>query len=212
LLSQRSDANETFVSNSYDIGADYGRSSNDIRHQGSIAGSADLPLGLQIFSFVRLQSGTPFNITVGQDLNGDSIFNDRPAFATDLSRPSVVTTRFGNFDTKPAAGQTIIPINYGSGPILFAVNFDLNKTIQFGREIKPAPGTPATVPVPGRKPRIDRRFSLQVGIDAQNLFNRVNAAPPIGTLNSPLFGQSIALANQSASANRIIEISTFLRF
>jgi Carboxypeptidase regulatory-like domain/TonB dependent receptor len=212
LLSQRSDANETFASNSYDIRADFGRSSNDIRQQGTIAGSAEFPLGLQIFSFVRLQSGSPFNITVGQDLNGDSIFNDRPAFATDLSRPSVVTTRFGNFDTNPATGQTVIPINYGTGPILFAVNFDLNKTIQFGPEIKPGPGTPSPKPAPGQKPHIDRRFSLAIGIDAQNLFNRVNAAPPIGTLNSPLFGKSIALANQSASANRIIEISTFLRF
>ncbi len=212
LLSQRSDANETFVSNSYDAGADYGRSSNDIRHQGSIGGSVELPLGLRAVSFVRMQSGTPFNITVGQDLNGDSIFNDRPAFATDLSRPSVVSTRYGTFDTNPTMGQTIIPINYSTGPALFVVSFNLNKNFQFGPAIKPAAGTAAPKLVAGEKPHVDRRFSLDVAIDVQNLFNEVNVAPPIGTLNSPLFGQSIALANQSTSANRIVEISTFLRF
>lgn len=212
LLSQRSDANETFVSNSYNIGADYGRSSIDIRHQGSIAGSVDLPLGLRVFSFARLQSGTPFNITVGQDLNGDSIFNDRPAFATDLSRPSVVATRFGNFDTSPTTGQRIIPINYGTGPALFVVTFNLTKSFQFGPAVKPAAGTAAPRLAQGQRPHIDRRFSLDIGVDAQNLLNHVNAAPPIGTLNSPLFGKSIALSNQSASANRIVEISTYLRF
>jgi len=163
-------------------------------------------------SFLRIQSGTPFNITVGQDLNGDSIFNDRPAFATDLSRPSVVATRYGTFDTNPTTGQTIIPINYGTGPALFMVTFNLNKSIEFGPIAKPPAGTPAPKLVAGQKPHVDRRFSLDVGIEAQNIFNQVNAAPPIGTLNSPLFGKSIALANQSASANRIIEFSTFLRF
>ena len=212
LLSQRSDANETFVSNSYNIGADYGRSSNDIRDQGSLGGSIELPLGVRAVSFLRIQSGTPFNITVGQDLNGDSIFNDRPAFATDLSRPSVVATRYGTFDTNPTTGQTIIPINYGTGPALFMVTFNLNKSIEFGPIAKPPAGTPAPKLVAGQKPHVDRRFSLDVGIEAQNIFNQVNAAPPIGTLNSPLFGKSIALANQSASANRIIEFSTFLRF
>ena len=208
LLSQQSDANETFVSNSYNIGADYGRSSTDIRHQASIVGSVELPLGFKAVTFIRTQSGTPFNITVGQDLNGDSLFNDRPAFATNLSRPSVVTTQYGVFDTNPTTGQTIIPINYGHGPAEFAVNFNLNKSFQFG----PSDGSPAPHAVPGKKPQVNHKFSLDVAIDAQNLFNQVNLGPPIGTLNSPLFGKSIALANQSASANRIIEISTYFHF
>ena len=208
LLSEKSDANETFVSNSYNIGSDYGRSSSDIRHQAWIVGTVELPLGLKAVSFIRTQSGSPFNITVGQDLNGDSIFNDRPAFATDLSRPSVVTTQYGTFDTNPTAGQTIIPINYGHGPAQFSVNFDLNKGFQFG----PSDGNPAPNPVAGNKAQVHHRFTLDVAIDVQNLFNQVNLATPIGTLNSPLFGKSIALANQSSSANRIIEISSFLRF
>jgi hypothetical protein len=214
LLSQLADANETFVSNSYNIGADYGRSSNDIRHQAYVGLGMPLPLGMRTTLFMRTQSGAPFNITVGQDLNGDSIFNDRPAFATDLTRSSVVRTQFGNFDTSPIAGQTIIPINYGHGPGLFVVNLNVTKTFSFGPALKPAAGAPAAKLAPGAKPHVDHRFSLDVGADAQNLFNQVNLGSPVGTLNSPLFGKSISLANGngSTSANRIIEMNAYLRF
>ena len=35
--------------------------------------------------FVAAHTSTRFDVTTGTDLNGDSIYNDRPAFATDLS-------------------------------------------------------------------------------------------------------------------------------
>jgi len=38
-------------------------------------------------SLHRRQFRPPFDITLGQDLNGDSIYNDRPAFASSLSNP-----------------------------------------------------------------------------------------------------------------------------
>lgn len=213
LQSIRSEADESFASNSYNLAADYGRSANDIRHQATIGSALELPFHLRATTFLSLRSGAPFNITLGQDLNGDSIFNDRPAFATDLTRPSVVSTRYGTFDTSPLSGQTIIPANYGKGPAMFVVNLNLNKTISFGPAVKPSGATAAKL-APGQKPHVDHRFSLDIGVDAQNLFNQVNLAAPVGTLNSPLFGKSIALATGSGStgANRIVEISTFFRF
>jgi hypothetical protein len=72
--------------------------------------------------FIVVSSGAPFNITIGRDLNGDGRFNDRPAWATDLTRPSVVITKYGAFDTDPLPGQTIIPRNLGNGPGNFTVN------------------------------------------------------------------------------------------
>ena len=78
----------------------------------------------------------PFNITIGRDLNGDTIFTDRPAFATDLSRPSVVRTAFGAFDLAPMPGQTIIPRNYGVGPGLVSLNLRLAKTFKLGKEVE----------------------------------------------------------------------------
>jgi len=215
LQAQNADASDAaFVSNSYNIGADFGRAANDIRHQAWISASATLPFNLSAYTFSQVRSGTPFNIVVGQDLNGDSIFNDRPAFATDLTRASVVHTAYGTFDTSPIAGQTIIPINYGHGPGFFTVNAGINRAFHFGPELKPAPGTPAPTLAPGQKPTVVRRCSLVVGVDIQNLFNQVNLAPPIGTLNSPLFGKSIAIAsgNGATNANRIVELEAIFRF
>ena len=39
--------------------------------------------------FMIANSGTPFNITTGRDTNGDTFFSERPAFATDLTKPGV---------------------------------------------------------------------------------------------------------------------------
>jgi hypothetical protein len=55
--------------------------------------------------FISITSGRPFNLTTGRDLNSDGLFNDRPAFATEALRSSVVRTAFGVFDTTPAATQ-----------------------------------------------------------------------------------------------------------
>ena len=81
-------------------------------------------------------SGTPFNIFIGRDINGDSIFNERPAFATDLSRASVVHTGFGTFDTDPLSGQTIIPSNFGEGPAQFTLNMRVSKTFGIGPKLE----------------------------------------------------------------------------
>lgn len=211
--SQHGTSDAAFVSDSYNLAADYGRTSLDIRHQATLGASATLPFSIHANSFVRIQSGAPFNFTVGQDLNGDSIFNDRPAFATDLSRSSVVVTPYGNFDTRPTSGQTIIPINYGNGPGLFVVNLIVGKTFSFGPTAKLDAATAAKA-ASGQKTRLAHRYSLDISVEVQNIFNHVNLAAPIGNLNSPWFGKSIALANvnNSTSANRVIEISSYFRF
>ncbi len=214
LRHDTSDANGGgFPSNQYDIGADEGRSSGDVRHNGYVGAVVDLPWGFNISTFTRASSGAPYNITVGQDLNGDGIYNDRPAFATDLTRSSVVHTAIGNFDTSPVAGQTIIPNNYGHSPGFFSVSLNLSRDFNFGPRMKPAANT--AKPAPGANPpHVDRRYYLTVGADAQNVFNQVNLAPPVGTLTSPLFGRSIALnpSTGSTSANRVIDLAAYFRF
>ena len=74
-----------FPSNQFDPRADYGRSTFDIHQRFLLGGNYSAPFGFSISPFLVLDSGTPFNITVGQDLNGDNQFNDRPAFATSSS-------------------------------------------------------------------------------------------------------------------------------
>jgi hypothetical protein len=123
----------SFPSN--DPSADYGRTAYDVRHRFLLAGSFELPYALRLSPFVMVSSGQPFNITTGTDLNGDGIFNDRPAFATSTTSPeNLRVTPWGNFDVDPSAGEKIIPINFGSGPGQFTLNLRASRTIQFGKK------------------------------------------------------------------------------
>jgi hypothetical protein len=214
---RRSDTSGGFPSNQYDVSVDYGRAAGDVRHRVFMGGYFNLPHGFSGGPFLVVQSSSPFNIVVGQDLNGDSQFNDRPAFATDLSRPSVVKTRFGTFDTLPIAGQRIIPINYGRGPGFLRLDTNLGKSFHFGPTVKPPAGAPPPPPPPaGSKAEPpERRYTLSAGVEIDNLLNHVNPAPPIGTLGSPLFGQSNALNSffsNGGSANRTLNFQVDFRF
>jgi hypothetical protein len=122
----------TFASNPYDFSTEYGRTGGDVRHRFSLNGSYRGPWGLSFNPMLVMTSGTPFNITIGRDINGDLLFTDRPAIASDLTRSSVVFTRFGNFDTNPLPGAAIIPRNYGHGPGSIITNIRVSKTIGFG--------------------------------------------------------------------------------
>jgi hypothetical protein len=122
----------TFPANQYDLSTEYGRAGFDVRNRAFIGGSMTGPYAISLSPFIMLASGAPFNITAGRDLNGDGLFTDRPAFATDLSRPSVVHTAFGVFDTNPLPGQTIIPRNYGQSPGVISINMRLSRTWGFG--------------------------------------------------------------------------------
>lgn len=216
-----------FPSNQYDLHSDYGRASYDIRNRMVVGGYTRLPLRFEINPFLVYQSSSPFNIVVGEDLNGDTQFNDRPAFATDLSRPSVYRTQWGNFDAQPMTGQTIIPPNYGKGPNLFVANMRLSRQFTFGPVLPdnppPAPAAatnttaganakPATKPA---KRDIERRYTLNVGLASENVLNHRNLAPPVGVLGSPLFGESTALQTAwggNGSANRTVSLAMFFRF
>jgi len=110
-----------------------------VRHRFFIGGSVSAPFNIRLAPFIIASSGTPFNITAGQDLNGDSIFNDRPYFAPSVG-PGVVVTPLGNFTTTPVAGSTIVPINYGNGPAQFSVNLRVSKTIGLGPKIESTSG------------------------------------------------------------------------
>ena len=210
----RADTAGGFPSNQYNLAADYGRTVYDIRQRLFFGAFFNVFHGINGGPFLIANSSTPFNIVVGQDLNGDGQFNDRPSFATDLTRSSVVRTKYGNFDTLPIAGQKIIPINYANGPGYLLLNLDLNKSFHFGPAVKPEGDAPPP-PKPGEKPvPVERRYTFGAGAEVENLLNHVNPASPVATLGSPIFGQSNALAQSfsNGSANRTINFQTYFRF
>lgn len=175
-----------FPANSYDVRADYGAVSFDIRTNGNLGINYNGPWGVNFASFIRMASANKFNITIGRDINGDAVFTDRPAFATDLTKPGVIVTRFGAFDTNPDPGQPIIPPFLGPGSTLFFVNLRASKAFTFGSV--------------GGKPDV-KRYTLTFTTNIQNLLNHTNSGAVIGNLSSPLFG----LANVSATTPRRID-------
>ena len=124
------------ISTPYNIAADYGRTSFDVRNRAFIAGSISLPKYIQFSPFVVAQSGSPFNVVVGQDENGDTFFNDRPYLVTGVPLSKTVKTLngCGTFATSASApaGSPIAPINPCTGPGLFTFNLRLTKTWGFG--------------------------------------------------------------------------------
>jgi hypothetical protein len=203
-------AASTFVSNSYNPHADYGRVTLPPQTFYS-GGTVQLPFGLTTNLYFAFQKGAPFNITTGTDLNGDSQYNDRPAFATDLTRPSVVKTAFGTFDTAPIAGQTIIPFNYGNSPNFVFLDLSLARSFAIG----PRPAAPSAKPGAKPEPRPDPPYSLSFTADAQNVFNHVNPGPPVGVLSSPLFGKPNSLNSSlisNTAANRIVTLQMSFQF
>lgn len=183
----------SFPADPYDLRAEYGRSSLDVRHRFYVGGFISLPWEISLSPFVSASSGRPFDITTGLDANGDTLFNERPGFAADASAPGLIRTRFGTFNPNPA-GATI-PRNYGRGPAFFAVNLGVNRTFKFGEV--PAPKDVASEknnPLGSMLSKVgsgEKRYELTVGLRVQNLFNRTNGTTPVGNLASPLFGQSL---------------------
>ncbi len=208
-VSNTDDDGGNFASNQYDLRADYGPVPNSPRHQVNLSAGGDLPFGFSAFTFLRAASGLPFNITLDYDLNGDAQFNDRPTFATDLTRPCVVFTRYGAFDTQPIPGQRTVPYDFAQGPALFTMTLTVRRTFNFG----PARISGSGPSSASRQDPKSHRYYLEISADANNLLNHVNLATPVGTLGSPLFGHSTALANGfSNTANRIVVIQTYFHF
>ena len=199
-------------SNQYDIMQDYGRQFFDVRNRVFAFANYTAPYGFRISPFLSASSGAPFNLQLSQDVNGDSFFNDRPTFATSASNPANVdTTKYGNFDISaaPPAGSRIIPINYGNGPVQFAMNMRVAKSFGVGPKVEegkgarvgdgggpgggrgrggaPGMGLGGQGPGPGgqNNNRVDRRYSITLSAFAHNIFNVVNLAVPNGTLGEP---------------------------
>jgi len=124
----------SFPTNQYDIGVDYGRAAYDVRHRVFMGGTIGLPRGFRLSPFMVVNSGSPYNVTLGEDLNLDSIINDRPPLATGVSGICVSPTEACHYNANPTLPYTAIPVNYLTGPAQFTLNLRLAKTFSFGPE------------------------------------------------------------------------------
>ncbi|HUJ32585.1 MAG TPA: carboxypeptidase regulatory-like domain-containing protein [Candidatus Acidoferrum sp.] len=198
----------SFPSNPYNVLEDYGRASFDTRNRVFVGGTVGLPYGFRLSPFMIASSGSPFNVVLSQDFIGSSVYNQRPALATNPLNPAyVVNTPLGNFDTNVAdlgAGESIIPINAFVGPPHFSLNLRLSKVFGFGK-VSEGPGGGGGGggghDHGGRGPGgpfggggggfgmggggSNHRYNLTFTVNARNITNYVNENQPSGVLNVP---------------------------
>lgn len=219
-------------SNPYDVLQDYGRARFDIRDRAVVGGAINLPFGIRFMPFVMGQSGAPYNITLGRDLLGTAVLNQRPAFAAaGATGPGILATSLGTFNLEPAPGEPVIPINYGTGPTLFTANFHLSKTFGFGKEERHGHGGGGDYhghshglggrglsggghPNFWRNPE-NSQYTLTLGVSVRNALNSINLGTPNGNLGSPLFGRSNSLAGgpfSTQAASRLIDFQARFSF
>lgn len=226
------DSNTNGVSSSpanpYDIAADYGPALFDVRNRAFIGGAFNFPYGFRLMPFIHIQSGDPYNITLGRDLLGTGVFNQRPAFGpAGATGPNILDTSLGAFNIDPAIGEARIPAFYGTGPSQFDINMRISKTFGFGegkggggggfwhghhgglggRGLSGGGGrsiwnTPE-----------NSKYQLTFSVSFHNIFNIVNLGTPVGNLGSPLFGRSNSIADRwSQAANRRVDLQMRFSF
>jgi hypothetical protein len=195
----------TQPANPYDLSQEFGRASEDSRHFLVVGGNYQGPWGLQISPFLTARSGRPYNITLGRDLNGDTVFTDRPGLA-DADTVVAVATPIGFVDPTPAPGAVLVPRNAAEGPAQVRLNLNVSKTFGFGGKSTDA-GQTGAGSVPGDSGgrgrggpggpgggfggfggSSDARYNLTVSVRASNLLNHPTFANPSGVLTSPAFG------------------------
>jgi len=223
-LSYGKDDNETQPANPYNLRAEWGPSTiADVRNRFIMGTAVPLPWRLSLSPFMIASSGTPFNITTGQDNLLTGVAEERPSLETGVSASGCSGTNlvyeagYGCFNLNPAAG-TAISRNYGRGPATFSLNMRLSRTWSFGdrgesgiaNQSGPPPGMGGVRggggPPPGGGPggggpppgmfgaSSGKKYNLTFTVSARNILNHPSYSAPIGNLSSPFFGESTSLA------------------
>jgi hypothetical protein len=175
--------------NNYDLAGELGPALGYPTHR--FMSMANLPLKgrFRLGTSVRALSALPYNITTGRDDNGDTVSTDRPGGVprnsgrgraqVDLGRRVSWSRGFGGPAAPPAGPQI---------RILRGDNADPLSVMPGGLD--------------GQK-----RYSVEMYVQASNVLNRTNPLNFSGVLTSPFFGQPT-----SAAAPRRVEIGTRFSF
>lgn len=232
----RGDTNGTTFSpsNAHDPGQDYGRTAQDVHHRFVLFGNINAPWKMSFSPFLVYNSGTPYNITIGQDLTANNQYNARPTYAASCAEPNVIATKYGCLNTAPfGTGEKIIPYGLGTGPQNVSLNMRVSKVIGIGPRVEGGrggfsggghgrggrgfQGLSGNQGGPGRIDQtVPRKYSLTLSAFATNVFNHQNLGTPNGTLSSQFFGKSQSLAGgffgPSTPGNRSIFLAADFNF
>jgi hypothetical protein len=194
-----SNPTDVIVVDSFNVRYDRGPSNFDIRHVFNVSYLWELPSwkslgffgtrilgGWQINGLTRFQSGTPVNITAGQDVNLNGIANDRPNVVGTVALP-------GGRSRDQRIAQYFNPAAFAlptAGSLGTA-----------GRNLVYGPGSQQWDCSLFRYFPIHERHRLQFRAEFFNVPNRVNLGNPTSTLSSGSFGRII-----SAGSARVVQL------
>jgi hypothetical protein len=178
----------TFPAKPYSMVGEYGPASTDVHNFATFGGSIQSIWKTTFSPLLTVASGPPFNITVGHDLYGTTLFNGRPGIASDPNKPGLIHTSYGLLDPNPTPDESTLSRNSGRGPGSVQFNLRTSKAIWFGSVNSMDGG--------GKKQEAKPRYSLILTLQIRNLTNRNNPGPIIGNIAAPLFGR----ANQAAGS------------
>jgi hypothetical protein len=205
-----------FPMDEYNIALDWGRAGIPANRV-FLIGTVGLPWGWTASPSFNANSAVPLNITDGFDYNHDGVNNDRPAFAPAGAAcgGNIVCTPFGKFNTAPGANYIPIPVNYASGFARWDADIRFSRMWGWGENRNVAAATGGGFGGGGGRggggrggPRggfgggrgggfgtvgggASHRYNVGLTVAVTDIFNHVNLANPVGSLNSPFFGQSL---------------------
>jgi hypothetical protein len=238
LIYAKTDA-EGQPANPYNLRAEWGPSSSvDVRHNLVLGVTDTLPLKISVSPFMILRTGSPYNITTGQDINHDGYFAERPALLTGIgpagcSAPGLIfEPAFGCFSLNPAAGTPAIERDFARGPGNISTVLRLARTWSLGGKGDAANTGGATATAVRSRAAAQAaaigvpagmygsggggsKYNLTLSLTAMNPLNHTNYAPPSGDLSSPYFGVYRSLSNLlggSNTYNRKIDVLLRLTF
>jgi len=186
------------VQNGYDIAGEYGLSDFDARHRFVISAMYDLPFaghaltrGWQLATIVQAQSGNPVNIvTSNSTLNG----------VPNTVRPNVI-----------APVRTIGSVDRWFDPSSFAAG---NGFGNLRRNTVIGPSFINTDLSVVKKVSVGADHSLQLRVDAFDLFNHANFGSPGNVVGTPMFGKisRTRLPTGEAGSSRQVQLAAKLSF
>jgi hypothetical protein len=165
--------------NNFNLRAERGPASQDIRHRMFALSSYTLPKGFRLSGIFQANTALPYTITTGFDDNGDTTINDRPA---SLSRNSARGAGRWEVATRLAWGFSFgkIPESTGAG----------GPRVKILRGDSDSGGMLGSIGSMGGPQ--DKRFRTEFFLQATNLFNHTNPIAYSGVQTSLFFSQPTA--------------------
>ncbi|HUE87399.1 MAG TPA: carboxypeptidase-like regulatory domain-containing protein [Vicinamibacterales bacterium] len=192
-------------SNSNDPDADWGPSAMDLRHRLFFMLNAPLPRSVRLGMQAQYSSAPPYTVTTGNDDNGDTVFNDRPA---GVGRNSLRGASQFNVNLRVNRSFNLGGVLGGDGPMMLGGGAPPPPPPN--NQQGPGGGAGAGGSGPVQMVMMDgnaSKYRLDVYLQVFNLLNTANYNAFIGNQQSTFFGQPT-----SAAPPRRLEIGASLTF